>query len=614
MKKIYFYRNSSIEIFTETKSYYFNFISEQSRDDFFSLFILPFENLYFPININGGEGEIIGFKKINKKIMKSLNYLKLLKEKNNFIKYISKEMANSDLCQMCVFDILILINLISNRSYIDLHQYPVFPLINFFDKKTKKVLKRDIKKHIGFQTLTKISESRFNAFCNSYKGNELEYKEAINNDEQIEIPHYFNTHYSNIVYTCNYLMRIFPYSFIAIELQGNGFDSPNRLFNSIEDTLYNILHQKSDLRELIPEFFYLPEMFMNINTINFHINSKNELVDNVVITENFFTKEKIKEQNIDKDNYQKYFSFIENMKSDLESLKEDININDWINIIFGIYQKKIKKFGQAFREESYIDIDENTSKKYLNDDLIMKSVEFGIIPLKTIFSKKIYTFPKNQKNKKSSFKKNLESSNEKDNKNDENFQKFDMKTNNVKKGFNKYWEEPLNLEFKISEEDKIFKLKLYKDNILVDELIDHNDKIIDYFYNYRLNMFATISYDGFICIYILPNKLISMIKCPNNSYYDHIFLSANPFPSVIAFDEKYKKLVSYSISGLIIKEIILNSVNNSKISIKFSYNEYGGTFNDRLIIQFENKKKGKKDKKEIIKEYSIPFFEIIKDY
>ena len=611
MKKIYFYRNSSIEIFTETKSYYFNFISENDRDDFFSLFILPFENLYFPININGGEGEIIGFKKINKEIMKSLNYLKLLNEKNNFIKYITKEMANSDLCQMCVFDILILINLISNRSYIDLHQYPVFPLINFFDKKEKKVLKRDIKKHIGFQTLTKGSESRYNAFFNSYKGNEMEYKEAIDNGEQIEIPHYFNTHYSNIVYTCNYLMRIFPYSFIAIELQGNGFDSPNRLFNSIEDTFNNILHQKSDLRELIPEFFYLPEMLMNINTINFHINSNDQLVDDVVITENCFANEKIKEQNID-NNYQKFFIFIENMKNDLESLKEDIN--DWINIIFGIYQKKIKKLGQTFREESYIDIDENTRKKYLNDDLILKSVEFGIIPLQTIFSKKIYTFPKFQKIKKSSYKKNIESSNEKANKNGENSQKFDMKTNNVKKEFNQYWEEPLNLEFKISEEDKIFKLKLYRDNILVDELIDHNDKIIDCFYNYRLNMFATISYDGFICIYILPNKLISMIKCPNNSYYDHIFLSANPFPSVIAFDEKYKKLVSYSISGLIIKEIILNSINNSIISIEFNYNIYGGTFNDTLIIKFENKKKGKKDKKEMIKIYSVPFFEIIKDY
>ena len=53
---------------------------------------------------------------------------------------------------------------------------------------------------------------------------------------------YFNILYSNITYTCNYLIRIFPYSFIAIEYQGDGFDDPNRLFFSIKLTLLNTLN------------------------------------------------------------------------------------------------------------------------------------------------------------------------------------------------------------------------------------------------------------------------------------------------------------------------------------------------------------------------------------
>ena len=607
MKKIYFYRNSSVEIFTETKSYYFNFITENNRDDFFSLFIYPYENLYFPINIK--KEEISGFKKINKKIMKTLNYMKLLNEKNNFINYITKELANSDICQMCIFDLLILINLISNRSYIDLHQYPVFPLINFYDKKNNKLVKRDMDKHIGFQNKLECSNIRYNLFQNLYNGYLNDYEEEKNNDGVVDVPHYFNTHYSNIVYTCNYLIRIFPYSFIAIELQGDGFDSPNRLFNSIEDTLYNISMQKSDLRELIPEFFYFPEMFMNINIINFHKNSRNELVDDVIITENCITNKEIKGKDININN-QKFFIFIENLKNELESLKADIN--QWINIIFGIYQKKDKNNEQTFREESYIDINDKTRKKYLKNKIILESVDFGLIPLQTIFNKKIYSFPENQKiTKKNTIKKKVnkkpeENIKEKDNQTDKIYcKKYDMKENYFNNEFKQYWEEPLNIDFEISEEDNIYKLKLYKENILIDELNDHNDKIKDFFYNYRLNMFATTSYDGFICIYFLPNKLISMIKCKNNSYYHKIFLSANPFPSVIAYHERSCSLISYSISGLLIKEINLKNKNNSEIQIKPNFNIYGGTFNDSLIIKYRNEK--------IIKKYSVPFFELIKN-
>ena len=50
-------------------------------------------------------------------------------------------------------------------------------------------------------------------------------------------------------------------------------------------------------------------------------------------------------------------------------------------------------------------------------------------------------------------------------------------------------------------------------------------------------MFATTSLDGFACIYILPDKLISSIKHPNNLYFDKIFLSSNPFSTIIAYEK-----------------------------------------------------------------------------
>ena len=41
-----------------------------------------------------------------------------------------------------------------------------------------------------------------------------------------------------------------------------------RLFNSLSNSFECAISQKADLRELIPEFFCLPEMFHNINDLN----------------------------------------------------------------------------------------------------------------------------------------------------------------------------------------------------------------------------------------------------------------------------------------------------------------------------------------------------------
>ena len=76
------------------------------------------------------------------------------------------------------------------------------------------------------------------------------------------------------------------------------------------------------------------------------------------------------------------------MKNTLENMKE--NLAYWLNIIFGPKQKYLKKKnGQIFRTESYLNVDDETLKKYSNDDIIMKSVEFGLMPLQ-IFSDSKY--------------------------------------------------------------------------------------------------------------------------------------------------------------------------------------------------------------------------------
>ena len=576
LKRIYFYRNSAIEIFTQTKSYYFNFSSEENLEQFFSHIINLCKKNYFPINI---KNKLIGFKKINIKIAEKIDLSKLSQKPNNFIEFISDNSNQRELCEMCVFDIIILINLISNRSYLDLNQYPVFPLLNFYDiKKDSAIIERDFNKHIGFQDQIEQSKRRVSLFRQSFDSKKEEIEEEDDEQENTEDAYFFNTHFSNIVYVCNYLIRLFPFSFCAIELQGEGFDSPNRLFSSIENTFFNIMTQKSDIRELIPEFFYFPEMFMNINYINFHYKTNKELVDNVVMPKNLSKNNASLDKN--EENQEIYFIFVESIKNNLESLRK--NLNNWINIIFGSKQKLNEKNEQYFRTESYMDLDTEEYKKYLNNENLINSIEFGLTPLKTIFSNK--TFPNQKIDLYEKLDKEIE--NEFHHKKriiGDYLPKFELSENYFNNKYQDYWEETQNINFRIINNKDVSGLRVYKNDTFLYEINDYNDILIDFFYNRRLNMFATSTYDGFICLYIIPNKLITMIKNPYNSYFSKIFLSANPFPSIIAFDKNEKILISYSLSGLFIKKIKLLE-NISDFQIFPLFNVYGGTFKDRIFI------------------------------
>jgi len=175
--------------------------------------------------------------------------------------------------------------------------------------------------------------------------------------------------------------------------------------------------------------------------------------------------------------------------------------------------------------------------------------------------------------------------------------------NNIKELENKYlnsidyWEEDLNIEIKI--DNKYGKVSVFKNKNLVKEIFDYSDEILDCFYNKRLNMFATTAKDGFICAYMIPSKLICVIKHPNNLYFDKVYLSSNPFPSIITYERNDDNIFrSYSLSGLLIKEEKLEIKDDIIINCFFDF--LGGAFNDGIMIY--NKKN------EFIKSYYIPFF------
>ena len=60
-------------------------------------------------------------------------------------------------------------------------------------------------------------------------------------------------------------------------------DPSNRLFHSIPLSWQNCQRDSSDVKELIPEFFSLPEMFTNSNHYQFGQSEDEKIIDHVLL-------------------------------------------------------------------------------------------------------------------------------------------------------------------------------------------------------------------------------------------------------------------------------------------------------------------------------------------
>ena len=399
-RRRYYYKNSAMEIFTITnKTFYFNFKYEEDRETVINQICSKLKEPNQIIDdlkeTKDIFGNIIGFentsvfpkkkKKKKEKIDKKFKLSKIIKDWRKW--------------KITNFEFLMWLNIFSNRSYNDISQYPVFPWIlssyeDPLQREQKKILAetrnntaanldqsfvslnttlqdfnekdetiidylyRDLSSPMGMLELSEEGIKRKELFMETY--------DTLKNekDEENEIkPYIYGSNYSNPVYVCNYLMRLFPFTHISIELQGHGFDKPDRLFLSVANSFNNSTTQKTDVRELIPEFFYLPEMFLNINNLNMGILENGKKVDNV---------------NIPCDNNP--YDFIMVMKSVLENNKLSNSIQNWIDLIFGskVKGKEAENANNIFTEASYQEnIDLN---KIENKESYLRLVEFGLIP------------------------------------------------------------------------------------------------------------------------------------------------------------------------------------------------------------------------------------------
>ncbi len=181
--------------------------------------------------------------------------------------------------KMTNFDFLMHLNSFAGRSYNDLTQYPVFPwVIADYDSDeidlNNPSIYRDLSKPMGALGLARAEQfkERYEALDNNFsRGDEPP-------------PFHYGTHYSCAAYVLNYLLRMEPFSRLALSLQGGKFDLADRLFTNIGSSWKSASRDNlQDVRELIPEFFYLPEFLENKNSFDFGVKQDGTTVDDVIL-------------------------------------------------------------------------------------------------------------------------------------------------------------------------------------------------------------------------------------------------------------------------------------------------------------------------------------------
>lgn len=216
------------------------------------------------------------------------------------------------------FQYLMHLNTLAGRSYNDLNQYPVFPwIIADYDSEVLDLSDacsyRDLSKPMGAQT-----PLRAQAFAQRYNT-----WEDVTEDKTP--PFHYGTHYSSAAIVSSYLVRMEPFTQLFLKLQGGHFDHPDRMFYSIKDAWLSASEKNNgDVKELIPEFFYLPEFLNNTNHFDLGTKQSGQVLHDVLLPP--WAKGNPHE-------------FVRLHREALESEYVSSRLHEWIDLVFGHKQQ-----------------------------------------------------------------------------------------------------------------------------------------------------------------------------------------------------------------------------------------------------------------------------------
>ncbi|XP_034044261.1 lipopolysaccharide-responsive and beige-like anchor protein isoform X3 [Thalassophryne amazonica] len=249
------------------------------------------------------------------------------------------------------FEYLIFLNTIAGRTYNDLNQYPVFPWVitNYDSEELDLTLPsnfRDLSKPIGA-----LNPKRAAFFSERFESWE---------DDQVPKFHY-GTHYSTSSFTLMWLLRIEPFTTFFLNLQGGKFDHADRTFSSVSRAWRNCQRDTSDVKELIPEFYYLPEMFVNANGYSLGTMEDGIVVSDVELPPWAKTPE----------------DFVRINRMALESEFVSCQLHQWIDLIFG-YKQQGPEAIRALNVFYYLTYEGAVNLSSLSDPMLREAVESQI--------------------------------------------------------------------------------------------------------------------------------------------------------------------------------------------------------------------------------------------
>lgn len=215
------------------------------------------------------------------------------------------------------FEYLMRLNTIAGRTYNDLGQYPIFPwvladytsdVLNLRDRRSF----RDLRWPVGAQDPNQRAMliSKFNDLKMLYSPD----------DDTSLAPFHYGTHYSVAGFVLWFLMRLEPYTSLHVQLQDGRIDRADRLLNSIEAAWRGCTSNPSDVKELIPEMFYCPELLVNMNAVDMGRTQSGQPIGDIVLPP--WAKNP--------------HDFMRQHRDALESEYVSKHLHQWIDLIFGV--------------------------------------------------------------------------------------------------------------------------------------------------------------------------------------------------------------------------------------------------------------------------------------
>ena len=515
----------SIEIFTKNnKSYFFRFINEKSLSNFLNF--------------------ISNNTKMKEKVYNTERIIYL--EKYEYLFYENKLYQAWKERKITTLNYIIILNILSQRSFRDLTQYPFFPWLEF----NKIFIQNSFKTNIIDENISKFiltANENLSKLKNLFKRSEsvvIDIKNVNLNKSynfSLKPPNEFYNfkmkYYSNLYSVSYYLTRTIPLSFSTMSLISKKFTLYQQLFINNEESFIINPNLNKEFREIVPEYYFFPELFLNLNEINlFQFCKCNPNILQKAELPNWCNKNSF------------IFSMV--MREFLEN--SNLSINHWINAFFGKKQvsNEFLKLSYHSDIDNMVQFNEQVLEKCVKDfelgdnvnqaiDFICENIEFNeniLNDLRNIefklFNSIIYHNSINSVNYCFFNDDNFIFINN-------NYEIITFKTQNNNIESKKNDNININLDGNLYEISNIFKNNERK---------NYHNKIILKFFNKRNYLISSGFYNGEIYLYDINNKNNTLINNPIKDFDNIItFIEIDSGDEYVIFGTLLGTIILYEI-------------------------------------------------------------------